>query len=241
MARGFNTTLGSGTTDIITTSAVGDATTRSFAFYVYPRASAAYAARIFDHNQVGQVLAYMNSSTTVVTFQRLFSTTNGVWTFGVTASQWNHVVITYDSSSTANVPVAYVDGSAVSVTTATAPVGTATAITSFGIYLGNTSTVNRCLDGSLAEMGFWNVILDASEAAALGKGVSPALIRPQSLVEYVPLLRDNVSRKLAAPTVTGTAVQPHPRVIYPANPWVIVAPSAAAAATPTRMLMGVGR
>jgi hypothetical protein len=31
------------------------------------------------------------------------------------------------------------------------------------------------------------------------------------------MLRDNVSRKNAAPTVTGTAVQPHPKVIYPAT------------------------
>jgi hypothetical protein len=42
-------------------------------------------------------------------------------------------------------------------------------------------------EGTLAEIGVWNVALDDSEVASLAKGVSPLLIRPQSLVAYWPL------------------------------------------------------
>ena len=68
----------------------------------------------------------------------------------------------------------------------------------------------------IAEFAVWDAILTADEFAMLGAdGFSPLLIRPQSLVEYVPLVRDNVSRKLSIGTLTGAAAQPHPRIIYP--------------------------
>jgi hypothetical protein len=42
-------------------------------------------------------------------------------------------------------------------------------------------------NGPLAEVGVWNVALDAGEMLALGKGFTPTLIRPQSLIAYYPL------------------------------------------------------
>ena len=56
-----------------------------------------------------------------------FSTTNGVWIITsatLTAGAWNHVVVTYDGTSTANNPVIYINGASVAVTRSTAPVGT---------------------------------------------------------------------------------------------------------------------
>lgn len=41
--------------------------------------------------------------------------------------------------------------------------------------------------GRIAEAGIWNVQLNASEIAALAKGVSPLRIRPNALVAYWPL------------------------------------------------------
>jgi hypothetical protein len=83
----------------------------------------------------------------------------------------------------------------------------------------------------LAEFAVWDVILNAAEGAALtGDGISPLLIRPASIVEYVPMVRENLSYKLAAPTITGTAVQPHPPVLHPRNKKFAKAVSAAAGA-----------
>ena len=94
-------------------------------------------------------------------------------------------------------------------------------------------------DGSLAEFAVWNRILDAAEAKSVY--LSSPLAVPRDLVEYVPLLRENVSLKLDAPTITGTAVQPHPRVMYHYRPQSI-APTAAPAVTRRSMLplLGVG-
>ena len=245
MARGTGSTLGSGTTDKVVTALTTHATTRSYAIWTYRNGSGGgNLGRIVEKQTAGAGAEriYSNTGGSVYTYGRNFSTSGAEWNISIpSASAWHHLVITYDSSSTSNDPVIYLDGTSVTVTEFSAPTGTIVD-NSDAYVLGNRATDNlRVWDGSLAEFAVWDAILDASEAAALGKGYSPALIRPQSLVEYVPLLRDNVSRKLAAPTITGTAVQPHPRVIYPSNPWVIVAPSAApAAAPPTRMLMGIG-
>jgi hypothetical protein len=134
---------------------------------------------------------------------------------------WHHIVITYDGGSTANDPVIYVDGASVTVTELAAPVGTINTANTGAYVLGNRAAGDRNMDGMLGEFAAWDAILDAAEARALGtRGYSPQMIRPQSLVEYVPMVRDNVSLKRAAPTITGTAVQPHPRVIYPSADWV---------------------
>jgi len=43
------------------------------------------------------------------------------------------------------------------------------------------------MDGAVAQVGFWNAALDASEVAALAKGYTPDQVRPDSLVFYYPL------------------------------------------------------
>lgn len=89
-------------------------------------------------------------------------------------------------------------------------------------------------NGQLGEIAFWNVALTAGEWAALGAGVSPAFIRPQSLGYYYPLIREVIDlRGITTPTVTGTSVADHCRVY---RPWLIPTPFAItspAAAVPT--------
>lgn len=69
-------------------------------------------------------------------------------------------------------------------------------------------------NGKIAEVGVWSTNLTSDEVASLGKGVSPILVRPQSLVLYMPLIRstiDLVGRRSF--TVNGTpAVFTHPRI-----------------------------
>lgn len=69
-------------------------------------------------------------------------------------------------------------------------------------------------NGSLAEIGIWSAALDDAEIASLSVGVSPILIRPQSLVFYAPLIR-NISdiRNARAITNNNTATATtHPRI-----------------------------
>jgi hypothetical protein len=50
-------------------------------------------------------------------------------------------------------------------------------------------------NGKIAEVGIWNAALTAQEVASLAKGMTCDKIRPQSLVSYVPLVRELIDQK----------------------------------------------
>ena len=68
--------------------------------------------------------------------------------------------------------------------------------------------------GRIAEVGIWNAALTADEVLSLAHGMSPELVRPQSLVFYAPLLRDLNDRvnNLTFTNVNGVLVSDHPRI-----------------------------
>lgn len=224
MARGFNTTYGTANTDRVVTTYTGSATTQSWALWEWrngdggsslgtlfdKRNSGVNGYRIFRNEPARgeyEFYATWNAGTQLV--NRVARPATGAW---------NHWVITYDASAAANNAVIYLNGSSVTVTRfGTGPTTGSLDTNSDPYCIGsyNISPFTRAWDGMIAEFGIWNAILTAGEAAALAKGFTPDQIRPASLVEYVPLLRDNISRKNAAPTITGALVQPHPRVIMP--------------------------
>ena len=73
------------------------------------------------------------------------------------------------------------------------------------------SAANDGLD--IAEVGIWNVALSDEEVATLGKGFSCHLIRPQSLVHHMPLIRSSIDLR-GDITESGTVpVVPHPPII----------------------------
>jgi len=73
---------------------------------------------------------------------------------------------------------------------------------------------NAYFSGRLAEVGIWSAGLTEEEITALSLGISPSLIRPQSLAFYAPLLRNLVDlRGNRSLTNTNTAtVSVHPRI-----------------------------
>lgn len=81
-----------------------------------------------------------------------------------------------------------------------------------------TTGLAQFFEGLLAEWGMWNVALSQAEIQALAKGVSPLFIRPQNLLMYIPLIRDNDNdlvgglnfSALGVPTIAE-----HPRIITP--------------------------
>ncbi len=90
--------------------------------------------------------------------------------------------------------------------------------------------------GYIAEVAIWNVALDLnSEIAALAAGYSPRLIRPQSRVFHAELIRDEDVDLISgsALTVVGSpTIVAHPRMIYPAPPFISFPAAAAPAFIP---------
>lgn len=193
MARGFGSTLGSGTTDKIVAASYTSPTLFSYAGWVNRNADGTLSAgRIFskDGSTTGEIAA-RRSASNVMTLSRKFSTTQGDWTVTGTsldtAGRWNHLAIVYDGGATGNVPVVYVNGMAVSVATLVTPAGTVTS--SAGVLnIGNSASSVREWDGILGDQAFWSgVLLSAAEVEALYNGANPRDIRGNYLQELISM------------------------------------------------------
>lgn len=91
--------------------------------------------------------------------------------------------------------------------------------TQIGVRFASSNFAN----GTIAEVGIWNVALAAADWAALGgtPAASPLMVRPDALIFYAPLIGsfspeiDEVGRNEM--TVTGASQVAHPRIIYPTS------------------------
>jgi hypothetical protein len=107
-----------------------------------------------------------------VAIESIRSTTSGEWrTPGEVVSDgpWYHIVVSYDSSSTANQPTFWVNGVLQPPTTRTTPVGTQVANTGTG-YIGNSAAGARTWDGRIDEMRLYDRLLTSNEVALLTSG-----------------------------------------------------------------------
>jgi hypothetical protein len=128
-------------------------------------------------------------------------------TSGVTQGQWHHGCFVAAATNSRTV---YLDGG-----------NSATSSSSFTPSGINTFNIGCFLDlsteffdGRMAEIGVWNVGLNASEVASLADGMTCDKVRPQSLVFYAPLVRDLIDAK-GGLTITNNntaTVADHPRV-----------------------------
>jgi hypothetical protein len=74
----------------------------------------------------------------------------------------------------------------------------------------------------MAEIALWSADLTDDEHTALSKGVSPTLIRPQSLVAYWPLFANDATeidrwKSGFDLTVIGATKAAQPRMYYPSG------------------------
>jgi hypothetical protein len=76
-------------------------------------------------------------------------------------------------------------------------------------------TLSANVDHELADIALWSAILGADDRAALAAGVSPALVRPDALELYVPLIRGGQDRRGGEFTINNATVADHPRVFMP--------------------------
>ncbi len=143
-----------------------------------------------------------------------FGSNNHLQTFAqtdVASSTWTNVVFTYDGSSAAAGVKIYINGTASAKTTPRDTLS-ASVLNSITPTIGSRNASSSWFNGRIAEAGIWNVELTADECRALGKSVSPTLVRPQSLQSYVPMVREIIDAKGNALTGTSTTVANHPRV-----------------------------
>ena len=127
---------------------------------------------------------------------------------------WFHLLFTWDGSyTTSNIHI-YVNNSepgyAVTVN------GTPTFSACDGDWMvGSNPNDNLALDGKIANVGWWNRVLSASERTQLSKNYSPRCIMKG--LKFAPDLiretQDPISGLVGA--LTGTEAFPHPRTILP--------------------------
>ncbi len=211
MSRGYGTTLGSGGPDTVTTTLISYSTLRSWSIWAYRRVD--INAEYWNKDNGNEALSAALTGP-LVRFKRVL-TTEWSWAYTAPSSAvWTNILVTYDSGNPTTAPIVYYNGVVQTLASNVNGTGTVADVSdSNPIVIGNRAAADRNFDGMLAEFAVWDRILSASEAGVMAH-YSP-LFLPQSLVEYVPMIRDNTSLKNAAPTIGGTLVQPHPPIIYP--------------------------
>ena len=135
----------------------------------------------------------------------------------VTAGSWAHVAGRKLGTGAGSL-IPYING--VAANSGGNAVANQTASTG-NLFIATTSDGSGRFDGRIAECAIWSAALDDAEIAALGKGFTPDMIRPQSLVYYVPLEGDDTQcqrelRNSLTAFLNGTALRAdRPRLITP--------------------------
>lgn len=222
MAYGFGATYGVGASD----SMVFDNTVSS------PTSTMTILTRVFQHGAGGGNLGrwWETAGGTVVhhlraqtvpdrLFLRIAFSAGGLfgdWSIPrPTLDTWHAHAVTYDGSSTANNPSWVVDGTSQTVTRVTAPSGTMQSGAATN-WIGANNTGTRNWDGMVADFAWYNRILTANEIALYMAGYS-ALFIQDGLIAQHSLLDSSASDLNGTTTVTGSAIQPHPTVIFPSH------------------------
>lgn len=127
---------------------------------------------------------------------------------------WNHYLLTFDGSQSTNSGKlkGYVNGIAQTLSfNSNQPATTNNLAETFKI--GKREVGSNWSTGDFAEIGMWQATLTNSEAESLAKGMTCEKVRPQSLVTYIPLVRDiqDLARGMTL-TNTNSTVATHPRV-----------------------------
>lgn len=111
-------------------------------------------------------------------------------TAAYTTGTWNHACCVFTSASSR---AAYLNGGNKGTDSTT--IGFVGSRTAIGANVDSSATGKYT--GLVAQVAIWSVALDDAEVASLGRGFSPLLIRPASLVGYWPLTRNDFTTSAA--------------------------------------------
>jgi hypothetical protein len=177
-------------------------------------AATSYWALFLRGNQVGDPVTFNVRQGG----QTLIDTTSGY-----SANTWHHIACVETAS---NDHAVFIDGGSKSTdNTNLAPANADVT----ALARENDSSPAKYLSGSLAEAGLWNVGLTDAEVAELAAGFSPPFVRPQGLVAYWRLIRDDKDvvggYDLTANGGVTTVAHP-PKIFVPAPLFLTVPPAA---------------
>ncbi len=217
MARGFNVTVGTATTDRIASVLTSQSTLRTWSIWANRRADA--NAEYWNKSNAATE-ALSASIVSGVVFKRGLSVSGSEWRYTPPATGvWTNILVTYDAGNPATAPFVYFNG--IAQTVQSTVVGSVSANTDANpMIVGNRAAADRAFDGSLAEFAVWDRILAAAEIAAVGSqnslyGGRSALLFPTGLVEYIRMDDNPVTSWVTtAPTVTGALQTTHPTIDY---------------------------
>ncbi|NIQ77436.1 MAG: hypothetical protein GTO14_13100, partial [Anaerolineales bacterium] len=117
--------------------------------------------RVIDKVEGGEqvLVLYLYNIDENLRFERVRDIHTGSWktpNSSIALNTWQHIVVTYDESSTENVPSIYINGQPQSVTQMEQPEGTA--LTNTDDYIiGNRGAGDRTFDGLIEEVRISNV------------------------------------------------------------------------------------
>jgi len=133
-------------------------------------------------------------------------------TSGISSNTWHHACGVFTSDTSRDV---YLDGGSSANSSGSVTLAN---IDRFSVGMLHRNAGIWWHDGDIAEVGVWNVALTSAEIGMLAQGYSPLLIRPESLVFYTPLIRDNDEDLVGGLSLTANGsptVSDHPRIINP--------------------------
>lgn len=152
-------------------------------------------------------------------------------TANYTTNTWHHACGVFEGSGDARV---YLDGGNKGTD---ASLHDAITTDAFSIGATADSTPFGYASGRIAEAAAWDISLTDAEVAILAKGYSPLFIKPENLVAYLPLIRDEDQDRVGGYDLTPVntpAIADHPPSIYPAPQSIIMAIVAAGANVPQK-------
>ncbi|MGV3485129.1 MAG: DUF2341 domain-containing protein [Planctomycetaceae bacterium] len=108
-------------------------------------------------------IAGTSSGNGSIVFEHDFNGTLGRWRTApgsVALNSWQQIVVSYDNSNAANVPVIYINGVSQTLVVDSAPVGTAVSDASQNFMIGNYRTPTHTFHGRIDELRIASTILD---------------------------------------------------------------------------------
>ena len=127
--------------------------------------------RIIDKVQWAVIVTNPDASNTFLEarFDQAFSVSAGSWSENTTRNiqigKWIHIAVVYDNTLGANVPVVYVNGRSIVMSTDTVPGSDSrTSDSSNSLIIGDrSSTFGRAFDGVISKLSLWDNMLTATQ------------------------------------------------------------------------------
>jgi hypothetical protein len=169
--------------------------------------SVATSFRVTDNTNSMNTIRVFDVNANSLLFTHFWTTTSGAWRVtGLTTNTIYHIVVTYDGSSSSNVPVMYVNGVRSTLTLVTNPSGTINNTFDSQFILGNINQTgnvgNRTWDGQIYKTSYYNRILSDQEAIQLYKNPWQIYGTPPT-PKYLTALANNYIRNIVD-TISAT-------------------------------------